>query len=165
MANQYRIGLDIGSTTIKCVVLDEHDSILYSCYERHYSLITQKTREFLTRLNQEFIHDEPVCISISGSAGMGLALGARLSFVQEVYATKVAADTLMPGTDWGRVTARRFFPSTKSRRQASSPTGGERPDKRKRRPGRSPSRRTWTLFSAMPRFGYFSGGMRSTWPS
>ena len=99
MANQYRIGLDIGSTTIKCVVLDEHDSILYSCYERHYSLITQKTREFLTRLNQEFIHDEPVCISISGSAGMGLALGARLSFVQEVYATKVAADTLMPGTD------------------------------------------------------------------
>ncbi|MBQ7486975.1 MAG: 2-hydroxyacyl-CoA dehydratase [Clostridia bacterium] len=99
MTNQYRIGLDIGSTTIKCVVLDEHDTILYSCYERHFSLITQKTREFLTRLDREFIHGEPVSITISGSAGMGLALGAGISFVQEVYATKVAADTLMPGTD------------------------------------------------------------------
>ena len=99
MENQYRIGLDIGSTTIKCVVLDREDNIVYSCYERHYSLITQKTREVLTRLDHEFIHGKPVCISISGSAGMGLALGANLSFVQEVYATKVAADTLMPGTD------------------------------------------------------------------
>lgn len=33
-----RIGLDIGSTTIKCVVLDEADKIIYSCYERHLSL-------------------------------------------------------------------------------------------------------------------------------
>ena len=94
-----RIGLDIGSTTIKCVVLDEKDAILYACYDRHYSLITQKTRELLTRIDEDFIHGAPVHLSISGSAGMGLALGAHIPFVQEVYATKVAADLYMPGTD------------------------------------------------------------------
>ena len=99
MSQILRIGLDIGSTTIKCVVLDEKDKIIYSCYERHLSLIAQKTRELLTRLDNEVVHGAPVRLSISGSAGMGLALGSHISFVQEVYATKVAADMLMPGTD------------------------------------------------------------------
>ncbi len=94
-----RIGLDIGSTTIKCVVLSPDGDILYACYDRHYSLITQKTRELLTRLDNEVVHGQRVCLSISGSAGMGLALGAHIPFVQEVYATKVAADLLLPGTD------------------------------------------------------------------
>ena len=94
-----RIGLDIGSTTIKCVVLNEQDEIIYSCYDRHYSLITQKTHELLTRLDTDIVHGQKVHLSISGSAGMGLALGAHIPFVQEVYATKVAADLFMPGTD------------------------------------------------------------------
>ena len=42
-----RVGLDIGSTTIKCVVLDEHDALLYSTYERHYSHILEKAQELL----------------------------------------------------------------------------------------------------------------------
>lgn len=99
MPDTLRIGLDIGSTTIKCVVLNDRDEILYSSYERHLSLIAQKTRELLTRLDDEIVHGEPVRLCISGSAGMGLALGSRIPFVQEVYATKVAADLLMPGTD------------------------------------------------------------------
>ncbi len=94
-----RIGLDIGSTTIKCVALNEKDQIIFSCYDRHYSLISEKTRELLTRLNEDVAHGAPVRLSISGSAGMGLALGSHIPFVQEVYATKVAADLLMPGTD------------------------------------------------------------------
>ena len=99
MSDTLRIGLDIGSTTIKCVVLDSDDKIVYSCYDRHYSLISQKTRELLTRLDQDIAHGADVRLSISGSAGMGLALGSRIPFVQEVYATKVAADLLLPGTD------------------------------------------------------------------
>ena len=99
MSDTLRIGLDIGSTTIKCVVLDSEDKIVYSCYDRHYSLISQKTRELLTRLDKDIVHGRPVHLSISGSAGMGLALGARIPFVQEVYATKVAADLFLPGTD------------------------------------------------------------------
>ena len=74
MSEILRIGLDIGSTTIKCAVLDEKDKIIYSCYERHLSLIAQKTRELLTRLDNEVVHGAPVRLSISGSAGMGLAL-------------------------------------------------------------------------------------------
>ena len=42
-----RVGLDIGSTTIKCVVLDEHDTLLYSTYDRHYSHILEKAQELL----------------------------------------------------------------------------------------------------------------------
>ena len=56
MPETLRIGLDIGSTTIKCVVLDEADKIIYSCYERHLSLIAQKTRELLTRLDNEVVN-------------------------------------------------------------------------------------------------------------
>ena len=99
MSDTLRIGLDIGSTTIKCVVLDSEDKIVYSCYDRHYSLISQKTRELLTRLDKDVAHGKPVRLSISGSAGMGLALGSHIPFVQEVYATKVAADLFLPGTD------------------------------------------------------------------
>lgn len=41
-----KLGLDIGSTTIKCVVLDEENKIIYSTYERHYSQITEKLPKF-----------------------------------------------------------------------------------------------------------------------
>ncbi len=60
MPETLRIGLDIGSTTIKCVVLDEADKIIiYSCYERHLSLIAQKTRELLTRLDNGWCTARP----------------------------------------------------------------------------------------------------------
>ena len=46
-----RVGLDIGSTTIKCVVLDEQDHIIYSTYERHQSHILEKGEEILANIN------------------------------------------------------------------------------------------------------------------
>ena len=58
-----RVGLDIGSTTIKCVVLDEHDSILYSTYERHYSHILEKAQELLAESSGRTLAD------ISASCG------------------------------------------------------------------------------------------------
>ena len=42
-----KLGLDIGSTTIKCVVLDDENKLIYSTYERHYSRITEKIAEIL----------------------------------------------------------------------------------------------------------------------
>ena len=44
-----RVGLDVGSTTVKCVVLDENNNILYSTYERHYSQIKQKIADVLRK--------------------------------------------------------------------------------------------------------------------
>ena len=72
-----RVGLDIGSTTIKCVVLDEHDALLYSTYERHYSHILEKAQELLRRIDAEQLHGQKALLSISGSAGMGLAASRR----------------------------------------------------------------------------------------
>ena len=91
-----KVGLDIGSTTIKCVVL-EGETVLYSTYERHYSHILEKTEELLRRIAGQF--GEEAQMTISGSAGMGLADSAGIPFVQEVYATRVAAGRLAPGTD------------------------------------------------------------------
>ena len=94
-----RVGLDIGSTTIKCAVLDEHDALIYSTYERHYSHILEKAQELLRRIDAEHLHGNKALLSISGSAGMGLADSCGVPFVQEVFATRVAANRLVPGTD------------------------------------------------------------------
>ena len=94
-----RVGLDIGSTTIKCVVLNDAEQIVYSTYERHYSHILEKGKELLHRAAQNYLPDGRAKLSISGSAGMGLADSCKVPFVQEVFATRVAANKLAPGTD------------------------------------------------------------------
>jgi CoA-substrate-specific enzyme activase, putative len=94
-----KIGLDVGSTTIKCVVLDESNTVLYSDYKRHYSHIKDNLIQKLQELIEKNIVDDACYLAISGSAGMGLAEGVAIPFVQEVYATRVAANTLIPGTD------------------------------------------------------------------
>ena len=94
-----KVGLDVGSTTIKCVVLSDADQILYSTYERHYSHILEKSEELLRRMAKKYVPDGRALFSISGSAGMGMAESVGVPFVQEVFATRVAANRLMPGTD------------------------------------------------------------------
>jgi len=94
-----RIGLDIGSTTIKCVILDDNNKIVYTSYERHFSKIIEKTLEVLTKIKDIVSKDKTVSLAISGSAGMKIAEKLDIPFIQEVYATKVAVDTLNPGTD------------------------------------------------------------------
>ena len=44
-----RIGIDVGSTTVKVIVLDEQDRLLYRSYERHFSMVREKTCELLQR--------------------------------------------------------------------------------------------------------------------
>ena len=94
-----RIGIDIGSTTIKCVVLDDEGNLLHKSYERHFAMIKEKTREVIKGLIDQFNITEPVICAVSGSAGMGLAERAGVPFVQEVYATKVAISHRLPDTD------------------------------------------------------------------
>ena len=94
-----KIGLDVGSTTIKCVVLDSSDQIIYSTYERHFSHILEKSEELLRRAAEQYVPDGKAALAISGSAGMGMAEGIGIPFVQEVFATRVAANKLAPGTD------------------------------------------------------------------
>lgn len=52
-----RVGLDIGSTTIKCVVLNDAGQIVYSTYERHFSHILEKGRALLEKVAAEYLPD------------------------------------------------------------------------------------------------------------
>ncbi len=94
-----RVGLDIGSTTIKCVVLDDNENIIFDKYQRHYSHIKDNIILILDELLEKKVIDNEVLLSMSGSAGMGIADGCGIPFVQEVYATRIAANKLIPGTD------------------------------------------------------------------
>ena len=94
-----KIGLDVGSTTIKCVVIDEGGRILYRSYERHYSKITEKMTELLEKVRRETVTGQKATLTISGSAGMGISELCGLPFVQEVYATRIAVGRLIPDAD------------------------------------------------------------------
>ncbi|MCH5192128.1 MAG: 2-hydroxyacyl-CoA dehydratase [Oscillospiraceae bacterium] len=94
-----RVGIDVGSTTVKCVVLDDCNRLVYSTYERHFSQITQKIAEILNAAAEAVPECVNAPLAMSGSAGMGIAQNCGVDFVQEVYATRVAANTFLPGTD------------------------------------------------------------------
>ena len=92
------LGLDVGSTTIKCVVLDENGNLLFSEYRRHHARVTEMTASLLKSVSEKF-GGEKMSVSVSGSAGMGTAAALGLPFIQEVYATRVAVRRLAPETD------------------------------------------------------------------
>ena len=96
MNRKKALGIDIGSTTTKLVLL-EGDRVLYEKYQRHLSKVRQTTLEMLRDM-QEKIQPDMVSVTISGSAGMGLAEAAGLPFVQEVYATGEVVGRKAPDT-------------------------------------------------------------------
>ena len=93
-----RIGIDIGSTTVKVVVLDEQNKLLFRSYERHYSKTRERACETLKSISGQ-LSGQRVKLVITGSAGLGVAKDAGLDFVQEVYATAAAVNTYIPDTD------------------------------------------------------------------
>ncbi len=93
-----RIGIDIGSTTVKVVLLDDQDRIVFKTYERHMSKVREKTAETLRRLEPQLAGTQ-VQVAVTGSAGLGVAKAANLEFVQEVFATAGAVEKFLPDTD------------------------------------------------------------------
>ena len=93
-----RIGIDIGSTTVKVVVLDEQNNLLFRSYERHYSKARERAAETLRSI-AHMLAGQEVKLVVTGSAGLGVAKAANLDFVQEVYATAAAVDCFIPDTD------------------------------------------------------------------
>ena len=91
------IGIDIGSTTVKIAVM-EGSRILFTHYERHMSQVRTKTLEILEKV-KALVGDEEFTVAISGSAGLGLANSANVSFVQEVFATEKAVRLLLGDVD------------------------------------------------------------------
>lgn len=94
-----RLGIDLGSTTVKVVLIDETDAVIYAAYKRHNTRIAETLQTLLSDiLNQE--GGLSLQMTLSGSAGMGIAEKTGIPFVQEV----VAAGTI----------AKRKYPAVKS---------------------------------------------------
>lgn len=98
MDNLFHIGIDIGSTTVKFVILDKNKNIIHSRYERHYSDIRKTVEEILDSYYDEFKLAK-VTVSITGSGGMAIANSLGIKFVQEVIAGTKAIEVFLPRTD------------------------------------------------------------------
>ena len=92
--NFIKLGIDIGSTTAKIVVLDG-SKLLFEKYERHFSMVRAKTLE-LVKEARPYLEGKTIKAAISGSAGLGLAEEADIPFVQEVFATAEMAKNIAP---------------------------------------------------------------------
>lgn len=92
------IGLDVGSTTVKAVVVDPvKDEILWQDYQRHETKQPEKVLEFLKRIEEQFpIPDSAFRIFVTGSGGGGIARLIGAKFVQEVNAVSLAVEKLYP---------------------------------------------------------------------
>lgn len=95
---KYSLGLDIGSTTVKVVLLDKDNNILFNRYERHHSNVREKALALLKQV-RPFAQDGSITFCLSGSAGMGLAEEANVPFVQEVFATSGACEAFLDNPD------------------------------------------------------------------
>lgn len=93
----YNLGIDVGSTTVKTVILDD-DEIIYNKYERHFSKVKETVDEQLKIIRDKF-KGEKFKIAITGSAGLGIANTSGIEFVQEVYSAFVAVNKSYPDTD------------------------------------------------------------------
>ena len=93
-----QLGLDIGSTTLKYVLLDEENQLLSCKYQRHGAKIGERLDEILCQFETDYPGEELI-LTVSGSAGLGLSESLDLPFVQEVFAEKIAAQRFCPGTD------------------------------------------------------------------
>lgn len=93
-----KLGIDVGSTTVKLVLTDEKNNILYKRYERHMSSVFEKVKQLLEELIAKEGDHDVKCV-ITGSGGLALAekIGAR--FEQEVVTCSVAVQRLIPQTD------------------------------------------------------------------
>ena len=98
MQKSLRMGIDVGSTTVKVVLLDEQDNYLYKKYIRHYANILDTVHTLLQEAQVGY-EDAKVHVAITGSGGMAMADKVRIPFVQEVIAETKAIKALYPQTD------------------------------------------------------------------
>ncbi|WP_037372121.1 2-hydroxyacyl-CoA dehydratase [Anaerovorax odorimutans] len=96
--NMMKLGIDVGSTTVKVVLLDNDNNIVFNRYERHMSSIFEKVSELMKELYENF-KDISVTVSITGSGGLSLSTLLGIPFEQEVIACSTAVENFIPETD------------------------------------------------------------------
>lgn len=123
-----RLGIDVGSTTVKLVIIDENDNIVYSRYERHMSNVFEKAGQLLEELLREK-GDLELKAVITGSGGLSLADLFGIRFEQEVIACSQAVENIIPQTDvaielGGEDAKITFYGSTVEQRMNGTCAGG-----------------------------------------
>ncbi len=95
---KFLVGLDIGSTTVKAVIVDAAtDQVLWQDYQRHETKQPEKSLEFLKRMEAEVgINRRNTRMFVTGSGGGGIAEQVGAKFVQEVTAVSLAVEKLHP---------------------------------------------------------------------
>ena len=98
MKTNIKLGIDIGSTTVKIVILGENNDILFSDYERHFSNIQDTLSKLIEKaINQ--IGDMELAPMITGSGGLSISKHLNIPFVQEVVSVATALEDYAPRTD------------------------------------------------------------------
>jgi len=92
------LGIDVGSTTVKTVVLNEKYEILSKSYERHLAKPKELVLDKILQIQKTYV-GEQFGVAIAGSAGMGIAKNCKIPFVQEVFATSLGVKRMFPKTD------------------------------------------------------------------
>ena len=98
MENILHVGLDVGSTTVKIVVIDSNKKEIYSDYTRHFSDTKNTVCKVLESLPEKFPNSK-FTIALTGSGAMSAATFLGLPFIQEVVACKRAVEKFIPQTD------------------------------------------------------------------
>lgn len=96
--SDYKIGLDIGSTTVKIAVMDDDNQLIYSDYKRHLSDI-RSTIISIMNTCYEVLGDVTCKVNITGSGGLSVSNWLELKFEQEVIACTKAVETMIPAAD------------------------------------------------------------------
>ena len=98
MKRVLHIGLDVGSTTVKVVVMNKNLDVIYNSYERHFS----DTKNTVCTCLENLIEKFPECnfkIALTGSGAMFVSNLLDLPFIQEVISCKRAVEKYIPRTD------------------------------------------------------------------
>lgn len=94
----YKIGVDVGSTTVKLAILNDSNELVYSKYERHFSDI-RSTIISLVNKCYDALGDIDCTICITGSGGLSISKWLDLDFVQEVISCSKTVEEIIPQTD------------------------------------------------------------------
>jgi predicted CoA-substrate-specific enzyme activase len=95
---RYKVGIDIGSTTVKLVALDDDNKLIYDEYIRHFSDIKNAVIKLIKDCYAT-LGDVYLRLSITGSGGLSVSKWLGINFIQEVIACQKAVETYIPQTD------------------------------------------------------------------
>mgnify|MGYP005807362663 FL=1 len=98
MKRLLHVGLDVGSTTVKIVIMDENLNTIYTDYQRHFSDTKNTVCHVLENLANQY-EDAEFSIALTGSGAMSASKFLDLPFIQEVVSCKRAVEKYIPQTD------------------------------------------------------------------